>query len=428
MTRRLTKGCGIGCLALLCFLAAQITGIRSAEAVSQWGRKYNLPCQTCHTAFPRLNYMGEQFAKNGYQMPETEDGDETKTEVNDRTFLDKVSNLFGFRISFTPVEVTTKALNIDGNRKLRYNFGVANWLQFFTAGSIFKNASIFAEFEIPGINGTTYSAGGIPHLNWFTLGYHNLFKTRWLNLRAGNLSMMNWHAQTGRLRMIPNINVSATNARTSLGAGAAAAAEDQIRFGSPLPSVEVYGYNKWFLYSMGISNGARLVDANQYKNFFGTLRWELPEGPFAGSAISGWGMWGRDTANSGAETPAVVQTRNTFHAVSGGANLRWKDLDVIAAYFNQKERNYDLATNAVNTRHGFTGQAGYLIGPRWFAAVQYDYVRDTQNSGDEFHKVSQHVSYMPRENMRVGLTLREELAARGTGRQHELLLNVRAMF
>lgn len=406
---------------------AEGIGFQSADAVAQWTRKYNLPCQTCHTAIPRLTPMGEQFAMNGYQMPETEDGDETKTEVNEGTFIDKVSNLFGFRISFTPVEVTTKALNIDGNRKLRYNFGVANWLQLFTAGSIFKNASIFSEFEINGENGTTYSAGNVPHLNWFTLGYHNLFKTSWLNIRAGKLSMMNWHAQTGRLRMIPNINIAATNAQTSL--GNSAAAEDQIRMEGALPSLELYGYKKWFLYSMGVSNGARFVDANQYKNFFGTLRFMLPEGPLAGSAISAWGLWGRDTANSGTETPiAVVQSKNQFYAASGAANIRWKDLDLIASYFLEKEKNYNLATGLTNTRHGLSGQAGYLISPRWFVALQYDKVQDTQNSAAEFHKISEHVSFMPRQNMRIGLTFREEVAARATGRQHEMLLNIRAMF
>lgn len=408
--------------------SADLVGIQSAEAVAQWTRKYNIPCQTCHTAIPRLTSAGEQFAMNGYQMPGTEDGDETKIQVSEGTVVDKVSNLLGFRISFTPAEVTTKALNIDGTRKLRYNFGTANWLQFFVAGSIFKNASIFSEFEVNGENGTAYSAGGVPHLNWFTLGYHNLFKTSWLNIRAGKLSMMNWHAQTGRLRMIPNINIAATNGQTSLGAAAAFAPEDQIRLEGALPSLEVYGYKKWFLYSVGASNGARFTDANQYKNLFGTLRFMLPDGPLAGSAISGWGAWGRDTANSGAETPAVTQTKNTFYAMSGAANLRWKDLDVIGSYFLTKERNYDLATGAQNTRHGFSGQVGYLLSPQWFVALQYDKVQDTQNSAAEFHKVSQHVSFLPRQNMRVGLTLREELAARATGRQHELLVNIRAMF
>ncbi|MBI4365486.1 MAG: hypothetical protein HY543_01565, partial [Deltaproteobacteria bacterium] len=202
---------------------AALVDWQSAEAVVQWTRKYEVTCQTCHTAFPRLNAFGEQFARNGYQMPETEDGEEKATKVSEETFIQRVGNMLGFRISFTPVEVTTKAITINGQGKLRYNFGVGNWLQLFVAGPIFKNASIFTEFEIPGQNPTAYSASDIAHINWFTLGYHNLFRTSWLNIRTGKLSMRNWVAQTGRLRMIPNINVAATRIRPSEGVAAAIA-------------------------------------------------------------------------------------------------------------------------------------------------------------------------------------------------------------
>lgn len=406
------------------FLLCSAIKLPTANAVSQWTRKFDVSCQTCHTAFPRLNYFGEQFARNGYQWPDTADAEDRMAKVNERTFVQKVSDMFGFRISFTPVEVTTKAQTINGGSWLRYNFGVGNWLQLFTAGTIFKNASIFTEFEIAGQNGQTYSAGGVPHINWFTLGYHNLFKTSWLNIRTGNLSMRNWVAQSGRLRMIPNINVSATRIRPSEGAAAATAApEDQIRLGDPVPSIEVYGYKKFFLYSVGISNGARIADANRNKNFFGTLRFEVPKGNFAGSAITGWGVWGKDTANS-----ATAQARNTFYATSGGVNVRWKAWDLIGEYVFQKEKNYDLATNLQNKRHAITGQLGYLIHPKWFAAAQYDWVKDSQNSNNEANKVSQHITYMPRENMRIGLTAREDFASPTNGKQHEFLLNVRAMF
>ncbi len=94
---------------------SRLIDMNKANAVAQWTRKYNLPCQTCHTAFPRLNYYGELFQRNGYQLPGEQDGDSTKTEVNDHLFIDKVGNLLGMRISFSPVGVTTKALTINGS-------------------------------------------------------------------------------------------------------------------------------------------------------------------------------------------------------------------------------------------------------------------------------------------------------------------------
>ena len=123
-------------------LAAWVLPSTPAQAVSQWARKYKMDCQSCHTAFPRLNQFGEKFAKNGYQLPDSEDGDETKSKLSDTTFIDEIGNLLGMRISVSPVEVTTKALNIDGTQKLKYNFGDTKWVQFFTAGSIFQNTPI----------------------------------------------------------------------------------------------------------------------------------------------------------------------------------------------------------------------------------------------------------------------------------------------
>ncbi|MBI2082139.1 MAG: hypothetical protein HYT76_01085 [Deltaproteobacteria bacterium] len=393
---------------------------QQANATAQWARKYQMNCQTCHTSFPRLTYFGEKFARNGYQLPDTQDGDETKEAVGDHLFIDKIGNLLGMRISVSPVEATTNTLNIDGSRKdFEFNFGDTKWLQFFTAGSIFKNASIFIETEIEPT---------AVHLNWFTLGYHNLFDSSLLNVRAGRISMMNWHAQSGRLRMIPNVNVASHRFRPSQGANRAVA-EEPIRISSPVPGIELYGYREFFLYSVGVSNGEDMDDPNQYKNFFGTLRFDLPEGELAGSNISGWGMWGRDTVNSGAESTPIAQTRNTFYRLSPAVNVRWKGYDLIGAYVYGKEDNYNLVDPEVtNKSHGATGQLGYLIHPQWFAALQYDFVKDDQNSRDEFHKISESVSFMPRENMRIGLTLREDMKKPTTGRQHELLLNVRSMF
>lgn len=228
--------------------------------------------------------------------------------------------------------------------------------------------------------------------------------------------------------MIPNVNVASHRFRPSQGANRAVA-EEPIRISSPVPGIELYGYREFFLYSVGVSNGEDMDDPNQYKNFFGTLRFDLPEGELAGSNISGWGMWGRDTVNSGAESTPIAQTRNTFYRLSPAVNVRWKGYDLIGAYVYGKEDNYNLVDPEVtNKSHGATGQLGYLIHPQWFAALQYDFVKDDQNSRDEFHKISESVSFMPRENMRIGLTLREDMKKPTTGRQHELLLNVRSMF
>lgn len=392
-----------------------LVGVQSVNATSQFARKYEINCQSCHTAFPRLNYFGEQFRRNGYQMPDTTDGDENKTPVGDNLFMDKVGNLFGLRVNFTPAKYTTNALQSNNKYKGKLQFGNPNWLQIFTAGSIFKNTSIFIETEIQSDKDTAKA-----YNNWMILGYHNIFDTSLLNVRVGKLAVMDNFSQSGRLRMMPEPKIDAFESYKSAGAGTGN--EDQATLTGPQPGLEVYGYKGPFLYSVGVVNGKKWDDTNKYKNFFATLRADIQEGEFAGSNISSWGYYGWDTKNA-----AVSSNRDRFWRTAGGANLRWKDLDVIGAFMYGKDDNWDLATGLVQKTKSLSGQAGYLLTPKWFTALQYDWLDGTAATQD-LHKFSQSIAFMPRENMRIDLISALELKERTNGRRHQFMINVRSIF
>src|ERR1700726_2938363 len=40
----------------------------SAHALPAFARKYGLRCSACHEAWPMLNYFGQKFKDNGYQL------------------------------------------------------------------------------------------------------------------------------------------------------------------------------------------------------------------------------------------------------------------------------------------------------------------------------------------------------------------------
>ncbi len=39
-----------------------------AHAIPAFARKYGLRCSACHEAWPMLNYFGQKFKDNGYQL------------------------------------------------------------------------------------------------------------------------------------------------------------------------------------------------------------------------------------------------------------------------------------------------------------------------------------------------------------------------
>src|SRR5215469_11312669 len=49
-------------------LAIGLIDCRPAQAIPAFARKYGMPCSACHESWPMLNWFGQQFKDNGYQM------------------------------------------------------------------------------------------------------------------------------------------------------------------------------------------------------------------------------------------------------------------------------------------------------------------------------------------------------------------------
>src|SRR5260370_24709455 len=53
---------------ILVFAAVVFTCSPSASALPAFARKYGLRCSACHESWPMLNYFGQKFKDNGYQL------------------------------------------------------------------------------------------------------------------------------------------------------------------------------------------------------------------------------------------------------------------------------------------------------------------------------------------------------------------------
>lgn len=63
---------GRGLLALQVALIF-ILGLQTASAMPEFARRYDISCAACHSAFPRLNQFGEEFAANNMRLPNWKD-------------------------------------------------------------------------------------------------------------------------------------------------------------------------------------------------------------------------------------------------------------------------------------------------------------------------------------------------------------------
>jgi hypothetical protein len=52
----------------LLLLVLVLGGFQNAHALPAFARKYGLRCSACHESWPMLNYFGQKFKDNGYQL------------------------------------------------------------------------------------------------------------------------------------------------------------------------------------------------------------------------------------------------------------------------------------------------------------------------------------------------------------------------
>lgn len=389
-----------------------------AGAVSQWSRKYEVACSLCHTVVPRINYYGERFMRNGYQLPDTQDGDEAGKKVEGRAVIDQIGNVLGLRINVTALNATTNTLTVNGDTRTQVSFGSPNWVHFYVAGSIFKNVSVYIEPEL--------SASGGSSLTWFKVGAHNLFGSSAANVLVGKFSPLEWTSLNGKARLIPPRIEAYTGIVSSDNKG-----EDSVNVYSGRPAVAFYGYREskslGVVYSVGATPGSQFVDPNQFQHYWGTLRLESASGPIEGSSVSMMAYYGKDAKDS-----KTAQKTNEFRRYVPALNLRWNKLDVLGAYVWGKDDNWAFsAPAAAQESHGFTVQAGYHVADPWYAVLQFDDVGFDGLPARDYRKLTPSIWFVPRENMKIGFLARIDLLddpLTHPKRLHEFTVILRAMF
>ncbi len=375
-----------------------------------------MECNTCHIAFPRLNYFGVQFMRNGFQWPgEPPDGDETgKEELSEDLFIDTVGNWLGARISLTPLKYKTNDRVRNGKLDDSFNLGNSNWLQFFVAGSIFKNVAVFIEQEFENDKSK---------FNWFHLTFTNLLGT-YANLQVGKLSPVEFTSFSDRLRIWEKSNV--LNIKSSGGKG-----DNSVNVRSPRPGIQYYGYKGPLVWYAGVDNGKDANDTDKDKNVWGGLRLEVPEtvnSRFLGSSVSYHYYNGRDTQGGLEGDASDSQIQNDFirHTVAG--NIRYREnFDFMAVYQFGRDDNYFL--DAPRGKAKFNGYT--LIGAYrdedWWYVLQFDQIYSNQVKEIEVATLSPSVWYFLRDNFKAGITARLDVQGHDP-ETHEVAFELRTMF
>src|ERR1700737_2249057 len=154
---------------------------QSASALPAFARKYGLRCSACHESRPMLNYFGQKFKDNGYQLMNDRDAPIWQNpgywpvtfrilpywhrESKDKVLVDTPAGT-----NAAQAQITSSGFDVSG-------------LDFHTGGTIDKNISFYV---LPSSDATASF-----HFETVMGRLDNLFGSSWLNLKLGKFELDN---------------------------------------------------------------------------------------------------------------------------------------------------------------------------------------------------------------------------------------------
>jgi hypothetical protein len=170
--------------AILVLMFLILSGSQSANALPAFARKYGLRCSACHESWPMLNYFGQKFKDNGYQLMNDRDAPIWQnpgywpitfriTPIWHRVSTGKVAvdTYSGGAVSGSTIQrVTSSGFDLSG-------------LDFHTGGTLEKN---FSFYVLPSSDNTASF-----HFETVMARLDNLFGSPWLNIKLGKFELDN---------------------------------------------------------------------------------------------------------------------------------------------------------------------------------------------------------------------------------------------
>lgn len=173
--KRLAGGFLLASIFFFCF-------VDDAHAIPAFARKYGLRCSACHEAWPMLNYFGQKFKDNGYQM--MNDRDAPIWQNNGYWPVTMRITPSWHRESSDKVAFDTPTGPLTGQQRITAHGFDVGGLDILSAGTLDKNISFL--FVLSSDETAAF------HFESVNARFDNLFGSPWLNLKMGKFELDNF--------------------------------------------------------------------------------------------------------------------------------------------------------------------------------------------------------------------------------------------
>jgi len=318
-----------------------LSSSQNANALPAFARKYGLRCSACHESWPMLNYFGQKFKDNGYQLMNDRDSPIWQNPgywpvtfriipIWHRVSKGKVEvDTYPGGGSTTPngtaiQRVTTSGFDLSG-------------LDFHTGGTLEKN---FSFYVLPSSDNTASF-----HFETVMARLDNLFGSPWLNIKLGKFELDNLLSEKRILTLTGNGGIYQLYHFTPVGDGNIFGQMGANQLGAEIMG---HSYNDRTRYSAALlssTNGnVALPYGNAYTGFFAASQ-AFDVGKLGVDRIGAYAMIGQ------APTYYLTQTASGVTsplAGSGASNKSFHREGFVGQfYFGQ---HFDLQ---VVTQHGW---------------------------------------------------------------------------
>ncbi len=172
--------------ASLILLSVVLTASQPANALPAFARKYGLRCSACHESWPMLNYFGQKFKDNGYQLMNDRDAPIWQNPGYWPVTFRIIPLWHRVSTGKVPVDTYTSGNPVptgSGIQRITTSGFDLSGLDFHTGGTLEKN---FSFYVLPSSDATASF-----HFETVMARLDNLFGSPWLNIKLGKFELDN---------------------------------------------------------------------------------------------------------------------------------------------------------------------------------------------------------------------------------------------
>lgn len=347
----------------------------TANAIPAFARKYKISCTTCHAPIPKLKAYGNEFAGNGFVIPEDE---------SERDYISAGDPLLWLNRDF-PIAARFDAYGVyDSESPVEKDIRVPWGVKLLSGGVLYKNIGYYFYFYLS-------EEGKVAGLEDAYIHFNNIFKT--------NLDLMVGQFQTSDPLMKRELRLTYEDyilyTRT--------VGESRLNLTYDRGIMATYGIEKTGTDLVGLlvnGNGIGPADDERFdddntKNFGA----RVTQGIGDKAAIGGFYYWGK-------ERDEVNNATNRVYYVGPDVNVNLGIVEFTGQYLWREDSNPFFLINARKRKsNGLTGELIYAPQrdrSRYYLIGLYNWFDSEVDSAD-YESLTLSGSYLLARNLRLVL-------------------------